>query len=352
MTTKTLLFIVATCALLGFAGFIQYRDATEPTRTLMSGKLAEEERVWTERIRSQGGKAAYAELAEALVNVTPALQHERAHAFGAALFAVEDTTGMSACDARFSYGCFHEFLGRSISEHGLAVVAELNEGCVKALVKSPLSCQHGIGHGILSFFGYDERALIKALGECERLPYSDPIGGCYGGALMEYNMQSMLGSQAVFRRADSEEDLYEPCASLSTQYQNACTFWQPQWWLSVILHGEGSEKVFAQLGENCRGMADTVALRRTCFEGIGNVTVPSADFSPERARELCDATSSSRLDRLYCRSFAANSLSFGGAGKTGDGTTLCNDLPERDRDFCLAYARNEANILNAFDSPS
>lgn len=168
---------------------------------------------------------------------------------------------------------------------------------------------------------------------------------------MEYNMQTMLGRQAQFRTADTEDDLYEPCASLSTQYQSACAFWQPQWWLSVILHGEGSEKVFAQLGENCRGMTDTAALRRTCFEGIGNVTMPSANFSPERAKELCDATSPDRLERLYCRSYAANSLSHGSAGKAGDGAMVCSDLPERDRNFCLAYARNESNILNARESP-
>lgn len=350
MTRRTFITI-ALCVVLGAGGIAVRQYATETRNSLVNRQPSESERLWTERIRAIGGKAAYIALAEEMEGMTPEVQHTSAHAFGAALFAVEDNAGLSVCDARFSYGCFHEFMGNSIASHGLSVVSELNEGCIESLVESPLSCQHGIGHGIFAFLGYDEESLVKSLGECANLPYNDPIGGCYGGVFMEYNMQTMLGRQGHLRPANSKEDLYRPCVNLESEFRASCAFWQPQWWHIAILHAESTKDSFAQLGTYCREMADTKELRRECFQGIGNITNPATDFDAERSRELCDATSSDRLERLYCRAYAANSLSRGGAGKIGDGEALCDGLSQKERDFCLAYARNEANLVNVLESP-
>lgn len=326
------------------ASFLTYRNAAQVEKTPISINPAQAEKDWTERIEKLGGKAAYAALADEIEGLSPASQHEMAHAFGAALFAVEDTRGLSVCDGRFSYGCFHEFLGRAISYHGLSVVGKLNQGCIDTLVESPLSCQHGIGHGILASLGYDDDSLEKALDECADLPYNDPIGGCYGGAFMEYNVQTMLGTEAHIRRPNSHKEIFEPCASLPDEYQIACAFWQPQWWHTAILNGAGSVEAFERLGEYCRDMTPTDQLRRTCFEGIGNITPPAADFDAAKAAKLCDATSDNARDRLYCRSLAANSLGGGGAGKKGDGRAVCADLIGEAYNYCTAYARNAANI--------
>ncbi len=350
MTRRTLIAI-ALCVVFGAGGIAVRQYATETQSSLANRQPTESERIWTEKIRALGGKAAYASLAKEIEGMAPEVQHTSAHAFGAALFAVEDNAGLSVCDARFSYGCFHEFMGNSIASHGLSVVNELNEGCIRVLVKSPLSCQHGIGHGILASLGYDEESLITSLGECAKLPYSDRIGGCYGGVFMEYNMQTMLGKQGHLRSADSEEGLYKPCVGLESKYHASCVFWQPQWWHIAVLHAESSEESFAQLGTYCRGMTHTKELRRECFQGIGNITNPATDFDVVRSRELCDATSSDHLERLYCRAYAANSLLNGGGGKIGDGDALCDGLPESEREFCLAYARNEANSANVLESP-
>ncbi|TSC62229.1 MAG: Uncharacterized protein Athens041674_534 [Parcubacteria group bacterium Athens0416_74] len=342
---------ITLCVVLGAGGIVVRQNAAETQGSWVNRQPSESQRVWTEKIRALGGKAAYAALAEEIKDMTPEDQHTSAHAFGAALFAVEDNAGLSVCDARFSYGCFHEFMGNSIASHGLSVVSELNEGCIESLVESPLSCQHGIGHGIFAYLGYDDESLFRSLRECAALPYNDPIGGCYGGVFMEYNMQTMLGRQGQLRAVDSGDDLYKPCVSIESRYRASCAFWQPQWWHIAILHAESTEKSFAQLGAYCREMTDTKALRRECFQGIGNITNPATDFDAARSRELCDATSSDRLERLYCRAYAANSLSRGGAGKIGDGEALCDGLPQKERDFCLAYARNEANLVNVLESP-
>lgn len=350
MSSRRVALVLLVTAVIGGLTVIWWRSGHAVRPIVRS--LGEQEAHWAERIRDIGGKQAYAEFARDVDALSPAKQHESAHAFGAALFAVEDTSGLPVCDARFSYGCFHEFLGRAIAAHGLATVKSLNQGCVDSLVESPLSCQHGIGHGIIAFLGYDDTALRKSLDECRALPYNDPIGGCYGGVFMEYNMQTMLGTEARIRQPSKPADMYEPCASLPEAYKVSCVFWQPQWWHSGVFQGEATDEVFAKLGENCRGMiASDKDLLRTCFEGIGNIVPPAAQFDGKRAAELCDATSPRAIERLYCRSLAANSLGGGGAGKVGDGAAVCSGLTKDSYAYCMAYAKNIGNILEAQTPP-
>lgn len=307
---------------------------------------------YAEHIRTSGGAAAYAAFAEEVEPFSAARQHSKAHEFGAALYATEGIEGLRVCDSRFSYGCFHEFLGRAIAEHGLGFVPELNQGCIEALVKSPLSCQHGVGHGILAYLGYDEDALRSALDECRDLPHNDPIGGCYGGVFMEYNLQIMLGVDARLRQPEESKDLYEPCSSLPEEYAPSCIFWQPQWWHSALFNGASTTEAFATMGEHCAVIAGgSPSLSRTCFEGIGNIVTPAAQFDAARSAQLCDSVSTEPLERLYCRSLAANSLSGGGAGVKGKGEAICDGLEGEYRSYCLAYARNEANILQVLPTP-
>jgi hypothetical protein len=308
---------------------------------------------WSGVISAQGGKEAYGVFAQRVETLTPAEQHTQAHYFGTALYEAEGIPALGVCDARFSYGCFHEFLGKAIAEHGLQVVPQLNEGCRAALVESPLSCQHGIGHGVVAYLGYSDEAFIEALEECRVLPYNDPIGGCYGGVFMEYNLQTMLGTQARLRQpTEGAEGAYEPCKGLSLEYAQACVFWQPQWWHTALLDQRSDELAFERMGELCVGMtAGSPILRRGCFEGIGNIVPPTVGFEPKAAALLCDAAGVDDLSRLQCRSLAANSLTVGGSGRQGNGRAVCEGLAGEALEYCDAYARNRANILEVLPPP-
>ena len=104
----------------------------------------EQSEQWAERIQDVGGKAAYVELSNSISGLSPQLQHVAAHAFGEALYDVEGTKGLAVCDSNYSFGCYHEFLGRAIAALGLSSVNDLNQGCVDALGSGALSCQHGV----------------------------------------------------------------------------------------------------------------------------------------------------------------------------------------------------------------
>lgn len=296
---------------------------------------------WEERIRAVGPATAYVEFGDAVKEEPPTMQHEGAHAFGGALYEVEGTKGLSICDSNFNFGCYHEFLGRAIATLGLASVGSLNQGCVDALQAQSLSCQHGIGHGILAYLGYDQRALLQGLEQCRDLPHNDPIGGCYGGLFMEYNLQTMLSTEGRIRPLGANP--LEPCDSLDKDYRQACYYWQPQWWSHATNPPMTGSQGFAHMGAWCETVGPNV---RDCFEGLGNIASPESNFTPSLAKTLCEATSQNTIHQLYCKSIAANSLTLGGGGMKGDGLAVCAGLMGEQKTYCEAYARNESNILD------
>jgi len=305
----------------------------------------EQSEQWAERIQDVGGKAAYVELSNSISGLSPQLQHVAAHAFGEALYDVEGTKGLAVCDSNYSFGCYHEFLGRAIAALGLSSVNDLNQGCVDALGSGALSCQHGIGHGILAFLGYSDKALLEGLARCKALPYNDPIGGCYGGLFMEYNLETMLNTEGRIRPMTS--DPQAPCDTLAQEFRRACYYWQPQWWdqssKSMPDSFANSVIIFKKMGEWCMSAGENI---RDCFEGIGNITAPNANFEPTQAIKLCEAISDSKTYQLYCKSVAANSLSLGGAGKKGDGVAVCTGLTGNELEYCTNYAKNTFNIVH------
>lgn len=304
-------------------------------------------RYWSERISSLGASQAYAALSDEIAAISIGEQHVQAHAFGGALYATKGISGLSVCDSRFSFGCFHEFLGNAIADQGIGIVQTLNRECEKALAdSSPLSCQHGIGHGIQSYYGYEYADLIKSLELCRDLK-NDRIGGCYGGVFMEYNLRTMWGDAAQPRVA-TRETVGDICHSVEESFKPACVYWSSQWWLQVLYRGEGTVESFATLGDICREIAKNDSLMRDCIEGIGTVAPQSAEYNPEKTIELCSAVSKSTRDALFCRSTAAN-IFFVDVSKDA-AEAVCKGYFGEEQRYCLAYAHNEANVF--FELPS
>ncbi|HVU75502.1 MAG TPA: hypothetical protein VHD38_01525 [Candidatus Paceibacterota bacterium] len=343
-----IVYVAVAAALVGIGGLLFLHMHTRSIAVAPQGTLGERESFWKGRIEAVGASDAYAEFAQSVSTLSPAKQHENAHTFGGALFDAEGTAGLATCDARFSYGCFHEFLGRAIASLGMGIVDSLNQGCVDALGGNALSCQHGIGHGVQAALGYDESALKKALRICENLPYNDPIGGCYGGVFMEYNMQTMLGEQARTRPEKPGDPLY-PCDVLSAAYLPACAFWSPQWWIN-LQHQAGAPTVDTKaIGSLCDSFTDAHQVR-ACYEGLGTVVPPEGAFEPATVRDLCDRSSLDPVHQLYCLSYAANSLDVGGSGQKGDAAAVCDGLSDKSYAYCMAYAQNKANLAVPLDA--
>lgn len=328
---------------------ISFFASTSSVSATLSYDAAWDDQVdhWEDVIKREGAADAYAEFAGYVSSQSVGWQHEAAHAFGSALFAVAGSDGITTCDMRFSFGCFHQFLGDAIQALGLESIPDLNSRCFDALSESPLSCQHGIGHGTLAAIGYDDDALMQALAICRGLPGTDPIGGCYSGVFMEYNMRTMLAEAAETRPYDG--NALAPCDAVDDIYRPACFYWQPQWWRYGVFGDRNSSDAFTEMGALCNLHATTSALRRACFEGIGNIVEQESGFDPAIASALCDAVSSRSSDVLFCRSMGANHFGIDVGKATG--AQMCEGLTGADSDYCLAYARNEANILFVREAP-
>lgn len=303
---------------------------------------------WEGQIKRLGGNAAYQEFARSVATSTPQSQHAQAHIFGGALYQVEGLSGLATCDSQFSFGCFHESLGRAISSLGLSVVTQLNEECFKGAGNAPLACQHGIGHGIVAYIGYDLSSLKKSLAICKTLPGIHPVGGCYGGAYMEFNMRTMLGSEGSPREDNS--DLLSPCDRLDASDQPACYFWQPLWW-HIVFDRQGIHdqlKNYTKIGALCADVP--VDSRSRCFEGIGNnipVDIQAATSVEEVGRNLCVAAAPVIEDRVHCLSFLAKSLLNGGAGIKGDALLVCYGLPGEEYQYCASAAGHDLVVPTA-----
>lgn len=312
-----------------------FRSAPPPA----SASITAQERYWTDRIKTEGGAAAYADFGRFVGGMSPEIQHQEAHVFGGALYEAEGSSGLGACDMQYSSGCFHEFLGRAIANLGIASIAELNQGCEAAASTNILSCRHGIGHGILAYLGYSHADLIKALATCKNVSTDDPIGGCDAGVFMEYNLQIMLGTGGKIRPVE-KSDMQFPCPTVPAEAKTSCYFSQPQWWYQVFITQGVSDPrdIFDRIGGLC--MQTPQKYQRPCFEGLGVIAPAEVGFSASKALSLCESATQDLEDELYCKSFAANAI---GARDKRAALTVCSDLIGDSYAYCASYAANKSN---------
>ena len=167
---------------------------------------------------------------------------------------------------------------------------------------------------------------------------------------MEYNFQSMLGTDARLRLVATEKEAYEPCASLPGEYAYACVFWQPQWWISALFSGEASIESYRHMGRHCRTLGTIETLLRACFEGLGNITPQAGGYDAKTIAALCAAASSEQRERLFCSSLAANVLGI--ESSVAEGKKVCQDFSGSALSYCFAYANNEASLVNQLLPPA
>ena len=291
---------------------------------------------WIEQMQSHGANKAKDLFIRSVLyhDLSYSRTHREAHEFGGALFSVLGKNGFNACIGEFQYGCFHELVGRTIAQNGLAAVNELNQICMDGSDAFDTGiCQHGLGHGIQAYFGYGRENLEESLAVCSSLEGNDPIGGCTGGIYMEYNFQTMLGDEADIRKS---ENTLEPCDSLPEKLQNACVFWQPEWWWRSHFDAVIDDSNIKEMGDLCRSTKElNEAFINTCFQGIGNFLILTKnDSGVERASHVCNLSAAgNELHKRTCLRQAINSLIS--QGVVSKDSSICGSLVEVDRKRCL-----------------
>lgn len=226
-------------------------------------------------IKAHGAKAAYAEFKKRTVSLPPERQHVAAHVIGALIGEAEGANGVTICDSTFSFGCYHGLFTTIVAREGAQVIPELDAACIKAFGPLGTGCQHGIGHGILEYTGYEQ--LNDALALCKETIEKVPLLGCSSGVFMEYN-DPLMGDPdklAPSIRTFDAAHPYVPCTSVSQRYQPSC-FFELGGWLDRT-QGGAAKLCSALSGEQ----------RKNCFLGMGARIGQETQLEVSKMREAC-----------------------------------------------------------------
>ncbi len=233
-----------------------------------------------QQIKKLGAVNAYAEFKKQnkILNLTR--QHNAVHFFGEALYSLNGLKGITICDSEFNYGCYHSVIGNALAQEGLGEISKINDYCLTT--DDFLKCQHGIGHGVIAFLGYDFKNLTQALNICDGLKKRDPIGGCFTGIFMEYNFQTMLDTDGKTRPLNDSSPLY-PCDGLPENFQKPCLYEQSNWWLEVL--PDNFDNKINKIDTYCNKFDG--APKEACFIGLGVHLPNRTNWDSNKALTSC-----------------------------------------------------------------
>jgi hypothetical protein len=240
-----------------------------------------EETKWVDRIHAVGSAQAYQEFKQEYKDVNFGTQHTMAHVVGAEIFQEAGIDGVQICDNDFAFGCYHGYFSRALSSSGLELVEKFDQACVAKFGPLGTGCQHGIGHGLMEYFGTN---LMAALDACGPTTAKSELAGCVSGVFMEYNVPIVIDSGIALstpRKLD-ENKPYDPCPSLPGKYQSSCYYEISAWWKQAKYNDN-----YQIMGELCQNVPNPLQ-KENCFLGIGNVAGPSSMYQVDQAINYCE----------------------------------------------------------------
>ena len=309
------------------SGEIENDSNIENSEALIN--FLEQQQFWAKRIDETGGTLAYEEFKEKYGSYDFGTQHAGAHVFGEVLYEGEGIEGVAICDSTFSFGCYHSFFLRALSEHGKDIVLEMDEACIEKYGVGGVGCQHGIGHGLVQYLGPDR--LVEALEVCATLAWENPLFGCQGGVFMEYTLPLVfdLENSVLAIKDIDNNNPYDVCPQLPDKFQEACYYSLGQWW----------EKFFTyeKMGQLCAKVVNSKT-RESCYLGIGNIVAPSSNYNIQGAIDSCRKMPDFEGE-LVCRAGASWAF-FALPEMRSDSLKLCEGFKNDDNEHLCAQKSN------------
>lgn len=291
------------------------------------GNISEVRSYWSKMIDELGPTQTYADFKENSRQKDSGSQHVLAHIFGALLYQKAGIDGIATCDAEFAFGCYHSFFGGAIADKGQAVVVSLDQACIKKFGPLGTGCQHGIGHGLMEYYG---TKLDQALNDC-LVTQKIVLLGCTSGVFMEYNFPTLTDSETAttgLRKLDSKKP-FQPCEEILEKFQKSCFYELPQWWYQVY----GRDDQIS--GRLCQDISNQI-YRENCFRGLGNTIGPRTNFELSSGKNVCRLMPSPEGQTLC---LAGLSWSwFAEPAKRAVSTLPCQNLLPEDNRLCLDKA--------------
>lgn len=309
---------------------------------------------WRNRIHDIGAAPAYAELIRIGNQLPEHKGHLLAHAFGEAMVDENVQNGLTICDSRFMWGCYHQLVGNAIAVSGITAADSLLQMCQSVSGRLPKGCVHGVGHGIVSFLGYSEKNLLQSLPLCSSKARGEElVNGCWEGAFMEYNIREFTSASSTPQgRPFTVETRFSPCLHIESKYRSTCIFELPTWWFNAMHGWSGTtdlETNFSRFGTYCNELKSTSSDAKQCFEGIGYIATIQGDIPSALA--LCAKSSSHGLDNLYCISEASRRYGF---EDPAQGLLMCSQsgLSPMALTYCNTFVTSERKSTDNIPIPT
>jgi hypothetical protein len=309
---------------------------SEPVPDTVTGPaLAAEKTRWSKRMDEVGPQKAYEEFKLEYATKNFGSQHMMAHIIGSLLFQKAGIKAQAICDSTFSFGCYHSFFSETLTHYGPSVITQLNQACLDKFGPAGSGCQHGIGHGVMDYFG--PKRLLDALNACQPTTALSPIAGCTSGVFMEYNVPILISATTATAqpRVVDPKKPYAPCPGLPEQYRDSCYYSIGQFWDQI----DPYRSDYKTQGLLCKNTPNPSQME-SCYLGVGNVVAPNNNYDPVKAVASCkqmpDQTAVIICQAGASWSFAANPQFKPLA------IQMCEQLNEADHQDCL----RRGNLLN------
>lgn len=277
---------------------------------------------WIVYMTMFGGDKAYQAFKMSSEDKPTALQHWEAHQFGTALYRKYGQKAIDFCDESFGYGCYHSLIGQAIVTEGHLVVKNLAERCLLlSNTYHTRSCQHGIGHGLIGYFGYSKFGIIQSIKVCNSLRSILSPNDCGSGIFMEYNFQDMSPEPESWRKIQPDNLRY-PCDDIENDFQPICYFQQASWWLKV-LPGDPNYKI-KQIDQLCSSLSQTNSPE--CFKGLAFYLGSYFNWDTNAVKESC-LNESNLENQTQCLEQTAK-IFANGHQMMEEGQSLCQAISE------------------------
>lgn len=308
--------------------------------------------------RDKGAVYAFEVLKRA--NVGPGIDtHLMGHYIGDILYDQNGASGIEYCTHDFRNACSHTVVIGLFSEKGIGALDEIVEACKLAPGGKGAynMCFHGLGHGVLAYFGYD---LKKAVDTCSRIEKGRADGNefpeCVGGTIMEIlsggDHDRDLWSKKRKEFFEGRGPLY-PCDDemIPGPAKERCySYLTPR--LFELASGDinnPQEDDFAKAFGYCDVLSDNDPNKQTCYGDFGKEFVVLANDRDVRDVELMTEDQFSKVVRWcneaednkaaeYCIESSIDSLFWGGENSSDVSLRFCGQISDTEqKNVCYSH---------------
>lgn len=294
--------------------------------------------------------------------------HLLGHTIGDVFYSQAGIAGIADCTQDFRNACSHTIVIGALNEFGSGDSTRdlIDEACKQAPggIGAYTMCYHGLGHGVLAYFGFD---LQKTVAFCKKTgtpEYQDEqYAQCVGGAIMEllsgggHDREQWLTAREQYLK---KHDPLAPCNGtlIPEQAKLYCYLYLTPHLMEAadIDIGRPNPQEFTRALSYCERLPKLSREREACFGGFGKDFIGIAAARDIRAIDRLDDSvyaltaawcdfATVRDGTESCLRSALESVFWGGENDPAASFRFCAVTPQHLTDRCF---NDLAGIINHY----